>query len=370
MGIYKAQDRHDKAVVRWVVSRYWPQREGRFRKVMANAAQAKVLDQRITAAIVDGTWRELKRELEGEQPPQLLTVRQLANRFIEARQRRKMATWKNYSRALDSLCDMRSSGGGTFGDMPVAEFRRRHAREFEEERLKELSAASVNRDIAAISSMFSYAVELELVDMHPLVKFSRNKEQEHRFIPLTPEEVERLIEAQQTVVMTAYVLILSETGLRKSEGLTLKWQQIDFDHKVLTTDQTKNHRSRDIPLSDRALDCLRGLVRHIRHQEVFIRHTGRPLKSPDDPFAKAVAKAGLPSDTGFHDLRRYRASEWHYRQGHSVREVQYLLGHSDIAVTERYLGIDRGLADRVRRAQNLQVDSRAGGKQAADEASA
>ena len=45
-------------------------------------------------------------------------------------------------------------------------------------------------------------------------------------------------------------------------------------------------------------------------------------------------KANLPW-VGFHDLRRYRATQW-VRQGVDLRTVQELLGHADIVTTMRY----------------------------------
>ncbi len=362
MGFRKTK--YYDGTIKYVVELPWPDRgSSRPRKYLPNRQQAKILSDRVTTAINDGTWRDLRNELEGKEPVKKLTLRQFANRWIENKCKVELASWSNYDRALNALCEMKSSEGYRFGDVPLEEFRRRHLREFEEIRRKSMSIASVNRDLAAIRSMFSYALELELVDLHPLLKLRMPKEQEYRFIPLTPEEVERIIQSQTHKAIHDYVLILSETALRKSEGLQLTWSQIDWANKVLTTAKTKNHRSRDIPLSDVALTCLRGIADSLpvssmkwRCPEVFCWTSGRtPLRCPDRSFTKSVTAAGLERKIGFHDLRRYRAGEWHYRQGLSVREVQYLLGHSDIKVTERYLGIDRGLAERVRRLQNSQT---------------
>ena len=53
----------------------------------------------------------------------------------------------------------------------------------------------MNRDIAAISKLFSYALECGEVDTHPLVRFPKLKEPKKVFRPLTVQQFRDLVEA-------------------------------------------------------------------------------------------------------------------------------------------------------------------------------
>jgi integrase len=206
--------------------------------------------------------------------------------------------------------------------------------------------------------MLTWAVEMEILDVHPLFRFKMLKEQQKMFTPLTPEEVDLIIKAQPNHPMMALVAVMAETGLRRAEGISLMWSQVDLVNRRLVTGVTKNYRGRTIPLSTRALEWLMSMPRQDGIPEVFIRHkrcNGNKVAmvDPTATFFRAAKKVGLRG-IGWHDLRRYRATQWH-KMGLEVREIQYLLGHASIETTRRYLGIDRGLLERVQAAQNKEL---------------
>ena len=73
--------------------------------------------------------------------------------------------------------------------------------------------------------MFTFAVERELIDVYPLSRFRLLPEERKALRVMTFEEERCLVEkvAATDLIVGAYVALLGETGLRKQEGLHLKW---------------------------------------------------------------------------------------------------------------------------------------------------
>ncbi len=237
-----------------------------------------------------------------------------------------------------------------FGKIELEEFTRHHLHSYVQKRSREVSAASVNRDIACVKKLFSYAYELGTVENHPLFRFPLLPEREKSRRILTVEEFRRLVEAMPNTVMAAYVALLGEAGLRKSEALHLKWSNIDLRERLVIPEKTKSNKVRMIPLSDYALEWMSKLIRYVHCPHVFVNPlTGRRLISPDKTFRQAAEAAGFQG-LGFHDLRVFRGTQWN-RMGVDLRTIQQMLGHSDIKTTMRYVRyLDKALVE-VRQAQ-------------------
>ena len=62
---------------------------------------------------------------------------------------------------------------------------------------------------------------------------------------------------------------------------------------------------------------------------------GKPLKKPKESFQKGRNQAGLHWVRGLHDLRHYRATQWHL-YGVDIQTVKYYLGHKRIETTQDY----------------------------------
>lgn len=137
----------------------------------------------------------------------------------------------------------------------------------------------------------------------------------------------------------AYVAVLGETGMRKSEGLRLEWSHIrktGADDWVVLIGKAKSGRVRSVPLSDFARQSLSQLVQFVNVPYVFVDPLrGKAWKKPDGPFEAGKKDAGLEW-VGFHVLRHFRATQW-LMNGVDVNTVKELLGHSDIHTTMRYV---------------------------------
>jgi integrase len=104
---------------------------------------------------------------------------------------------------------------------------------------------------------FLLVEEVRKLELHPLLKFRLIPEEECALRVLTLQEELKLVESMPSLVSQAYVAILGETGLRMTEGFTLKWELVDLKNRLLTVEKTKGRKARTIPsLSDYAMDWL------------------------------------------------------------------------------------------------------------------
>lgn len=104
-----------------------------------------------------------------------------------------------------------------------------------------------------------------------------------------------------------YLVFILLTGLRKKEGLTLTWENVDLAGRYLRIDASiaKNHQEHRLPLSDYLYDLLtrRHSVLKNKSKYVFPGHiTGSYLKEPKGVIKEVVKNSGVKFM--LHDLRR------------------------------------------------------------------
>ena len=152
----------------------------------------------------------------------------------------------------------------------------------------------MNRDIAALSKLFSYALECGEIDTHPLVRFPKLKEPKKVFRPLTVQQFRDLVEAVDNPYMQAMIAVIGETGIRKGEALSLTWSRVDLVRRMLWVEFTKDDEPREIPLSKYATGYLAGLVRYLNTPYVFVNsRTGTRWVNPDKPLTSRCRESGV-----------------------------------------------------------------------------
>jgi len=145
---------------------------------------------------------------------------------------------------------------------------------------------------------------------------------------------------------TAALLLLLLTGARKSEILKARREHVDLERGLLTVPLSKSGKPRHISLSREAAAVIRSLPRIPGVPWLF------PGRAPDKPLSDIYLfwnglrrRIGL-DDVRVHDLRHTFAG-FLVTAGHSLYEVQKLLGHSDPRTTMRYAHLGQ---DALRRA--------------------
>jgi integrase len=136
------------------------------------------------------------------------------------------------------------------------------------------------------------------------------------------------------------VLLALNTGLRRGELLGLTWGSVNFSAKLLTVTAAtaKSGHTRRIPLNVEALSTLTAW--HERRGKpaaealVFPGHDGERMTRIDTAWGTLMKTAGL-KNFRLHDCRHHFASRL-VQAGVDLYTVKELLGHSEIAMTEKY----------------------------------
>ena len=129
------------------------------------------------------------------------------------------------------------------------------------------------------------------------------------------------------------------TGCRKSEILTLRWDDVDRTAGELRLRDAKTG-ARMVPLTPTALEVLADIPRVPGNPWVFVgKKPGTRLSSIDQHWQRLRVRAGL-DDVRIHDLRHTYASRA-LALGESLTMIGKLLGHSKVGTTARYAHLAR-----------------------------
>lgn len=259
-----------------------------------------------------------------------------------------------------------------FSEMPLVEFTPAHIDQWRTQRLKKgVTTETVNRDIATFKAAISKAVLWGLIDTHPLERLKLLKsDRSHKVRYLSSAEEIELREAalarevqiksertsanqwrkernyklfpdlnmhQFADHLRPMILLSINTGLRRGEIFSLKWENIDLDHALLTIEGTyaKSGKTRHIPLNSEALQTLKSWREQSSMSDlVFPNKDGERFDDIKRGWKKIIEKAKIPNFR-WHDLRHHFASRL-VMAGVDLNTVRELLGHSDMAMTLRY----------------------------------
>lgn len=230
-----------------------------------------------------------------------------------------------------------------FGDLMLDQIGREELSAFESwRRALGVSNPTIRRDLACLSSLFSYCEDQEWIDdnNNPVPGFLKRRakrgltESPGKRRYLTPAEEAALLDKAGELTRDA-VCVAIDTGLRLSEQLSLTWPQVDFRRGMIeTTADTKNGRKRWVPMPERAAQILaQRKARNLPSFYVFCHDDGTPFTTFDNGFRASLCRAKL-AKASWHDLRRTAGCRWLQRDKRSMEEVARLLGHSSVAVTE------------------------------------
>jgi type 1 fimbriae regulatory protein FimB/type 1 fimbriae regulatory protein FimE len=160
---------------------------------------------------------------------------------------------------------------------------------------------------------------------------------------LTEAEVERLMQAatgnrhghrDATMILVAY-----RHGLRVSELVDLRWDQVDFRTATLHVRRAKQGTPSTHPIIGDELRALRRLQREQEPKSPFVFTSERGAPFTTAGFARMMERAGVEAKFGFKPhphMLRHACGYALANRGHDTRALQAYLGHKNIQHTVRY----------------------------------
>ena len=170
----------------------------------------------------------------------------------------------------------------------------------------------------------------------------RPKRERRLPVVLSRQEVQRLFAVMENIKHRALFMVAYDAGLRLSEVLNLRIEDIDSQWMVIRICQGKGKKDRYGRLSKGLMELLREYWRVCRPESFLFPgaslHKRYDVSTPGQILKKLCRKAGISKCVSMHTLRHSFATHL-LEAGTNLRVIQQLLGHSSIQTTCLYTHI-------------------------------
>lgn len=212
-----------------------------------------------------------------------------------------------------------------------------------------LSVVSINRKISSLKSFFKFCLKNGLIEATPMAKIISPKAGKKLPSFMKEEDTQKLLEslgraAEDWKSLNAQMLItiFYATGMRLSELLGLREDQLDLDRKQVKV-LGKGNKERIIPLADNIVSLIREYIRQKEEKfddadkVVLVTDKGKKLY-PRYAWVLVNQYLGLAStlDKKSPHVLRHSFATHLMNNGAGLNAVKELLGHSSLAATQVY----------------------------------
>ncbi|MDR2130705.1 MAG: tyrosine-type recombinase/integrase [Odoribacteraceae bacterium] len=214
---------------------------------------------------------------------------------------------------------------------------------------KRLCAASGRRKLSSVRAFFRFLVKEGALEVSPVATVNGPKAARKLPLFLEEEKMDELLDERLAGSVNfsdlrdrLIVLVLYDTGIRRSEIIALRVDDVDFARRVIRV-YGKGGKQREVPMIAElvaAIACyleMRKEVVEPEHGWLFVTNAGNPVGTS---FVYRVTKKYLSEVTtlsrrGPHVLRHTCATHLLHRDA-SLQGIKELLGHSSLAATQVY----------------------------------
>jgi integrase/recombinase XerD len=214
-----------------------------------------------------------------------------------------------------------------------------------------VKATSINTELRIISGMFKYFIEFyegEIIEKNPLDKSKVKKLKETKKVmkAFSENDIDKLLKLFNgkrfyDIRNKTIIMVFLDTGIRMEELLKIRMEDV-YDHSRIKI-HGKGNKERFVPISRelrrQLLKYEKARLKFLEDEECSAYFVSKHKKELGYRGLKQLAVAineTVEIEGCFHNFRRYYAQNM-YKETKDIYAVMRLLGHSNIAVTQRYI---------------------------------
>jgi integrase len=204
---------------------------------------------------------------------------------------------------------------------------------------------SIQYALAVVRQVFNHAIKNEVYSGdNPARKVTKPKVDNRRIRFLTHREADLLLAnlMARSQQLHDIALLSLHCGLRAGEIFDLTWGCVNFTNGSIILLNTKSGKNRTVYMTHEVRGMLSAKNPRKPTDLVFTGRTKDKIKEISNAFNRAIDELGLNIGIEdprlkayFHSLRHTYAS-WLVQRGVDLYTVKELMGHSTLAMTERY----------------------------------
>ncbi len=198
---------------------------------------------------------------------------------------------------------------------------------------KKIKSRTINIILSSLKFFFG-----EILGNDITARIKRPKFEKKIPITLSKKEIKNLLETIKNIKHRILLELMVSSGLRVSEAVALKVEDIDFDEKTVHIKSGKGNKDRKTIISSSILKLINEYLDSRKRDSEYLfekkeGHIG--VKLPQLIVKEAAKKAKIRKKVSCHNLRHSFATHL-LNEGVDIRLIQVLLGHSDISTTQIY----------------------------------
>ncbi len=199
---------------------------------------------------------------------------------------------------------------------------------------KQYSLSSMKLAYSAIKFLFTDVLEKEFP---PSLKFSFRKEDKLPAV-LSEKDIILIFNNTENIKHKLILMTIYSGGLRISELLNLKLNDIDIERRVITIKGGKGKKDRIVMLSEKLIPVLKQYIQKYQPTEYLVENPNGGKYSTTSIrsfYKRSLIKAGIRKKVTIHTLRHSFATHL-LEHGTDIRYIQELLGHKKLETTQIY----------------------------------